>query len=103
MIPNNISREHVLKVIQQIDTMTRKVPREREATKYCVLHNNTSYPPKYLISLANKFANGTELDPHTFNGGSETNRVLQRLGFDVRKIAGSEKIKGSLGRTKASS
>jgi hypothetical protein len=87
MIPKNISREHILKAMQQIDNSTPRIPSEREATKYYLFHNDKTYPPKYVISIANKFANGRELDPHSFNGGGETNRVLERLKFQIQEIA----------------
>jgi hypothetical protein len=44
----------------------------------------------YIISLANKYANGVELDPSKFSGGNETNDFLRRLGFDVILSISSE-------------
>jgi hypothetical protein len=36
--------------------------------------------PKYTISLANKCANGKELNPSEFSGGKETNDYLRTSG-----------------------
>jgi hypothetical protein len=43
------------------------------------------YPPKYVIAIANKFANGKVLDSGLFNGGDETNRYLCSLGFTIKE------------------
>ena len=43
------------------------------------------FPPKYIISLANRHANGHELEPSKFYGGEETNSVLQSLGFEIQE------------------
>src|SRR5439155_26097265 len=43
-------------------------------------------PPKYLVSLANRHANGAELSSSVFNGGAETNDFLQSLGFTVNGL-----------------
>jgi biotin operon repressor len=56
MIPQNITKEHILKAIQEIDK--NGVPEERLSTKYYLQYNGKNYPPKYTISLANKYANG---------------------------------------------
>lgn len=59
------------------------VPAQREATKYYVSYKEKLYPPKYVIGLANKFANGYELKPTEFSGGEETNNYLRKLGFAI--------------------
>jgi predicted RNA-binding protein len=61
------------------------IPQNRSSEKYFLLYNNFLYPPKYLISLANKYANDSELDPSTFSGGVEANEYLQILGFEIVK------------------
>ena len=84
MIPSNITREHILQAIQEIET--RGVPPSREQTKYALVWNGKLYPPKYTISIANKYANREELDPSTFSGGDETNPFLNKLDFPVINI-----------------
>lgn len=80
-IPNNISIEHVIKAIEYINQ--NGVPDERLSTKYVLVYNDQYYPPKYVISIANTFVNGFELEPHEFNGGVETNGFLKQLGFII--------------------
>jgi hypothetical protein len=81
MIPWNISRQHILAAMREIDTTG--VPPGRESTKFTLVHNGKPYPPKYVISLANKFANREELKSSLFNGGAGTNDFLRRLGFTI--------------------
>src|SRR5262245_6273339 len=81
MIPSNISREHVLAALREIDS--DGVPQGRESTKFTLVYDGKPYPPKYVISLANKFVNGKELRSTLFNGGAETNDFLRRLAFTI--------------------
>ena len=73
MIPENITREHIIKAIERIGE--EGVPPNRESKKYLLVYNGKYYPPKYVISLANKYANGRELDHFEFKGGKETNNL----------------------------
>ena len=81
MIPKNIKREHILKAIEEIEEVG--VPKGRTSKKFLLEYNDKYYPPKYVISLANKFANNIELDPQDFNGGTESNNFLKHLGFSI--------------------
>jgi len=81
MIPDNISKEHVLKAILNINN--NGIEKKRKSKSYQLKYNNELYPPKYLISLANKYANNEILEPDTFSGGAETNNFLIRLGFEI--------------------
>ncbi|MEA1905882.1 MAG: hypothetical protein U9N12_02845 [Euryarchaeota archaeon] len=81
MIPSNIDHEHVIKAIREIDS--NGIPSGRGSIKFLIEFEGKQYPPKYAISLANKFANGEELDSSKFNGGQETNNFLKGLGFDI--------------------
>jgi predicted amidohydrolase len=81
MIPKNIKREHVIEAISYIDSYG--TPNRRKPTGYILAFEGKEYPPKYLISLANKFANGTELGSSEFSGGKETILFLSKLGFNV--------------------
>jgi len=82
MIPTNITREHVINALEEIDAST--IPASRESTKFALVFEGRRYPPKYVISLANKFVKGEELKPSAFGGGQETNNFLKRLGFDIK-------------------
>ena len=67
MIPDNITKEHLEKAIEEIDR--DGVRKGRHSSTYDLLHNGKSYPPKLVISIANKYANGSELNPNDFGGG----------------------------------
>ena len=85
MIPKNIDREAILAAIQYIDE--DGIPKSRLSRTYNLKHNGKLYPPKYLISIANKLINGTELEPFMFGGGVETNSFLEKLGFEITPYA----------------
>ena len=90
MIPQNIKREHILEALQHI--AREGIPRGRSSKKFLFEYNGKQYPPKYVITLANKYANGEELDPSTFNGGKETNEFLRHLEFQIVERRDPEKI-----------
>ena len=81
MIPQNIKREHIIQAIQEIKKSG--IPHKRNSKKFLLEYNNKFYPPKYIISLANRFANGEILNPSKFSGGSETNDFLTKLEFQI--------------------
>jgi hypothetical protein len=81
MIPKNIQREHILKAIQEVKIT--QIPAGRNSRKFLIAFNGDYYPPKYVISLANKYANGEELKPSEFSGGTESNDFLRTLGFKI--------------------
>jgi hypothetical protein len=81
MIPSNIGRDHIIKAIEEIDS--NGVPPRRESRDYYLIFEGRVYPPKYVISLANKFANGRKLESSRFTGGQETNNFLRRLEFEI--------------------
>jgi hypothetical protein len=70
MIPQNIDRKVILAAIQNIDE--NGIPKARLSRTYNLKYNGKLYPPKYLISVANKIINGNELEPFAFGGGAET-------------------------------
>lgn len=58
MIPKNLTQEDILQAIKEVDA--NGIPLDRHSTKWSVLHDGKHYPPKYLVSIANKFRNGEE-------------------------------------------
>ncbi|KIQ93094.1 hypothetical protein LH47_02851 [Anoxybacillus thermarum] len=88
MIPDNIKKDHVFMAIKEIDE--NGIPASRNSTKFQLFYNNKLYPPKYVLSLANKYANGKELQPWEFSGGVETNNFLEKLGFKIVSKAPSQ-------------
>ena len=91
MIPSNITHEHVIEAINEI--IRNGVPYHRESVKWGLLFNGEQFPPKYVISLANKFANDRELDPSQFSGGHETNSFLRGLGFEIVEKSGWSNVR----------
>jgi len=89
MIPKNIEREHILEAIKETERVG--VPVGRGSKKFCLEYNGRHFPPKYIVSLANKYANGEELDSSEFSGGNETNDFLRSLGFKVVCLTPSKK------------
>ncbi len=97
MIPKNITREHVLNALQEIDK--NRIPKRRGSTKFKLGFNEKNYPPKYVMSLANKYANGEELDSQDFSGGREANNYLEQLGFAIKPL-NSRKRKSQSGASR---
>jgi len=87
MIPSNITYEHIIKAIEKIKR--EGVPPHRKSKKYHILYGGEKYPPKYVISLANIFANGHEHPPGLFGGGVESVNFLKRFDFEI--VESSEK------------
>lgn len=80
-IPKNINKLHVLEAIHKINR--ERVREKRESTRFSLVYEGEYYPPKYVVSIANIFANGEEHSPSLFSGGDETNSFLTKLGFEI--------------------
>ena len=85
MIPQNIQKEHIEKAIEEIDR--DGIRKGRHSSTYDLIYNGKSYPPKLIISIANKYANGSELDPNSFGGGKDTEafKLLESNGFNIKE------------------
>ena len=81
MIPQLITRDHILKAVARI--RQDGVPRNRISRRYCLVHDGRRFPPKYTISVAHEVATGRPLPPDEFSGGAESNRFLGNRGFKV--------------------
>src|SRR5690606_1962599 len=79
-IPYNISKEHIQKAISEISS--QDIPPQRREQHYSLREDGKSFPPKYVISIANKFANGVELDSKEFNA-VEAKKFLLKREFTV--------------------
>ncbi|WP_428330554.1 McrB family protein [Mucilaginibacter sp.] len=84
-IPENIDKEHLLKAIEKINF--EGIPKRADSQQYDVVYNSKLYPPKLIISYANIFANGLELDRRSFDGGLDTPafKILVKNGFIIQK------------------
>jgi len=90
MIPKNIKRDYVIKAMEEIKR--NGIPKGRNSRKFLLEFNGEYYPPKYVISLTNKYANGEILNPAQFSGGRETNDFLRNLGFNIIELSTAKKI-----------
>jgi len=97
MIPKNLIEEDILKAIKEVDE--KGIPLDRHSTKWSVLYEDNHYPPKYLISIANKFKNGEEWHQSKFSGGLETNQFLESIGFEI-VTGGTQKEEFHIDQTK---
>jgi 5-methylcytosine-specific restriction protein B len=81
----DITVEHVLAALAEIDRTG--VPPGGESTGYDLIHLGKRYPPKVVLSLAAKAANGTEFDRSQFSGGEDSSafRLLRKLGFTIER------------------
>ena len=83
MIPINITKEHLEKAIQEIDE--KGIRKGRHSSTYDLLFNGKLYPPKLVLSISNRFANGNELESFEFEGGKDTSafKFLKNKGFQI--------------------
>lgn len=83
---DEIKREHILAAIQEIEAnpLLRK---GRASSTYDLIYGGKDYPPKLVISIANRYATGVELDSNTFAGGIGTPafQLLKNEEFDIIK------------------
>lgn len=93
MIPNNIQKEHIIKALEECDISG--VPAGRGSRKFMLEYNGKHYHPKYIVSIANKYASGNELNSAEFHGGLETNTFLKNIGFAIVDISSIKKTKPS--------
>lgn len=78
-----ITRVNIISAIKEIDRYRYDIPPRRNSKRYDLLFEGKRYPPKYVISIAYKYATGEELMPYEFNGGYETNSFLESKGFQI--------------------
>lgn len=82
-IPDNITREHILKAIQLINE--KGIPNHYQSSTYDLIYDGQRYPPKLVYSNANYFANGIKLSHKKFHGGADTEcfNILKSKGFKI--------------------
>ncbi|MFT5251118.1 MAG: 5-methylcytosine-specific restriction protein B [Flavobacteriales bacterium] len=78
-----IKKEHILAAIKEIDK--EGIRSGRHSSTYDLIHEGKLYPPKLVISIANRYATGVELDSGEFNGGPNKPAfdLLVKEGFDI--------------------
>ena len=81
MIPSFLSKTHISEAIRRIQEVG--IPSNRKSRGYCLIKHGGHWPPKYTIALAHQVATGEFLSSNRFNGGTESNDFLERLGFHI--------------------
>lgn len=76
----NITKEHIRQAARYIDE--NGVPINRKSKSYDVIVDNKPYPPKYIIFVANIFANNEELAPDQFIT-SDALRYLRNFNIKI--------------------
>lgn len=77
---DNITKQHVLDAVAKIE---REGIVLEPSTRFEVVINDKTYPPKEIMRYANLLANGTKEWP--YSGGEPTNRFLKKFDFEIRK------------------
>jgi hypothetical protein len=68
------------------------IPNDRGSRKYLLEYDGDYFPPKYIISIANSYANGQELNSAEFGGGKESNSFLIAAGFKIIEASSGKEI-----------
>lgn len=88
MIPSNITRDHILQAVQYIDA--HEMPPSCTPTGQWLYVGTQAYRPKYVVSIANRFANGVEWRSDRFSGDVELERFLATRGFALTRMGEAE-------------
>ena len=80
MIPKGLNEQHFGQAAAEIDR--EGVPARRRSVHYDLVLNGKRYPPKYVISLARKYATGTEHPADRFDAVEAKKYFLDR-GYEV--------------------
>lgn len=78
-ILKQIREEHIIYAIEQLDK--NRWGKKNNSSKFDLVHNGKTYPPKMIIRHAGIKATGEE--PVKFGGGKESNELLMKFGFTV--------------------
>lgn len=80
-IPNSITRNHIIQIINQINN-ERQIPTRRLPRRVALRFNNENYPVKVLISWGHEVATGQDL-PYNLFVSQEAVKYLTFLGFEI--------------------
>lgn len=82
---DKITKQHILDANAEIDR--DGVRKGRQSSTYAIVYLNKNYPPKYVLSRANKYATGEELVPDEFAGGKDTDgfKLLKGFAFEIKR------------------
>lgn len=81
---DKISKKDIIDAILEIDS-NPQLRKGRASSTYDLIYQNKEYPPKLVISIANRIATGIELNSNDFDGGIGTPafNLLESNGFNV--------------------
>ncbi len=82
---DEISYENVVAAISEIEG--DGVPDDARSSTYDLVWDKERFPPKYVLSVAHRYATGEELDRSTFSGGDASPgfKRLRDLGFQIER------------------
>lgn len=81
-IPKNITKDHIDKAISEITI--DDIPKGRLSNKYFLKEGGKSLPPKFVLGVANKYANNTILSSDSFNA-VEAVAFLKKLNYKIEE------------------
>lgn len=82
MIPKNITKEHVILAIEDIENNGLRNPLGKSSV-YDLAYNGKKYPPKHTVIVANEYANGELLHPTSLTTDG-AQRFLRNLGEEFQ-------------------
>ncbi len=85
--PENITEDHVLKAVARIES--EQIPL-KPSTRFDVIINGKTYPPKEVMRFAHAEMNGERL--WSVRGGKPTNDYLKKFGFEIVKKHGTDHV-----------
>ncbi|SHK69112.1 AAA family ATPase [Epilithonimonas mollis] len=99
MIPENITKAHILQGIKDIDSEGIKSLHTMSKI-YDLIYEDKVYPPKLVISLANKYANGEVLHYSKFNTNEAQKRLRETSAEFIIKTKDNDPIANIISRYK---
>lgn len=90
MIPENILEGHILQAINDINNEGNE-SHHTLSKKYDLIFKNKAYPPKLVLSLANKYANGEVLHYRKFNT-YDAQKKLQEISAEFTIVTKSSDV-----------
>lgn len=88
MIPKNITKDDIHKAIEEIDRVGLR-KKQSQSSAHDLLYQANRYPPKYVVMLANEFANKQMLGSRDLNT-SQAQAYLVSLSTDFKIVPKSE-------------
>ena len=83
-----LSKQEIVNALKFIDE--KGVPEHNVSMKYVLVsENGKTYPPKYVVAVADHLANGTDISTESF-GSEDARNCLEHLGFVIETKQQSE-------------